>query len=161
MFMDRISRRSQVAEGVSSGNLRIPSLLFFLQMPSILSTSLNHYLQPARSSSAPWKSEDVVPGEQRVECSTPCQQRELLPQVSPSLVYEWRANGKINRDGWIVAVLFSRAGRQGSRFNQSRFQTPTFACTGKKRSQTQAAGISFLWDSVGLRLRQRVRSSNI
>lgn len=135
MFMDRISRRSQVAEGVSSGNLRIPSLLFCRWRHFI------DFIKPLPSTCkiefSTLKSEDVVPGEQRVECSLPVS-KELLPQVSLSLIYEWRANGKINRDWWIAAVLFSQAGRQGSQFIQSRFQPQPLLVPTKKSSNTSS-----------------------
>lgn len=51
IFMDRISMYSQVAAGVRDRNLRTPSLLFADGV--VLLASSNHYLQPARSSSAP------------------------------------------------------------------------------------------------------------
>lgn len=51
MFMDRISRRSQVAEGVGSGDRRTPSMPF-ADGVALLASS-NHYLQPAGSGCPP------------------------------------------------------------------------------------------------------------
>lgn len=51
MFMDRISRRSQVAEGVRPGDLRILSLRFADAV--VFLASSNHYLRPTRSWSEP------------------------------------------------------------------------------------------------------------
>ena len=89
IFMDRISRHSQVVEGVKFGGLRILSLLFaddvilLASANSDLRVSLERVAaecEAAGMRSSPTKTEAMVLGRKRLDC--PLQVgRELLPEV--------------------------------------------------------------------------------
>ncbi|XP_076732247.1 LINE-1 reverse transcriptase homolog [Maylandia zebra] len=178
IFMDRISRRSQVAEGFHFGGLRISSLL--ASSGEGLQLALERFAAECEAAGmriSTSKSEAMVLSQKRVECPLPVGD-EFLPQVEefkylgvlfasdgrrePEIHRRIRAAAAVMRTLHRSVVVKRELSVKAKLSIHRSIYVPTltyghelWVVTERTRSRIQAAEMSFLRRAAGLSLRDK------
>ncbi|TWW62327.1 R2DM Retrovirus-related Pol polyprotein from type II retrotransposable element [Takifugu flavidus] len=185
-FIDRISRRSWVVEGVEFGGQKISSLLFaddvVLLAPSNrdLQQMLGRFATKCETAGmqiSTSKSESMVLAQKKVECLLRVGE-EVLPQVEEFkylgilFTSESRMEREIDRRIGVASAVMRALNRSVVVKKELSWKAKLYVpvltyghqrwvMTKGTRSRIQAAEMSFLRRVAGLSLRDRVRSSDI